>query len=142
MSEKSVRSRISLRRLGVALALLLSLTLTAFAPQIATAQDPTETDASVRFVHASPDAPAVDVIVDGAVVAADLAFGEATDFLAVSPDEHQVQIVPSGSDAASAVIDTTFDPEGGSNYIVAASGLLTEIEAKVYDVNKDDLDAG
>ena len=53
-----------------------------------------------------------------------------------------MQIVPSGSDAASAVIDTTFDPEGGNNYIVAASGLLTEIEAKVYDVNKDDLDAG
>ena len=142
MSESPARSRTSLRRLGVALALLLSLTLTAFTPYLATAQDPTETDASVRFVHASPDAPAVDVIVDGAVVASDLAFGQATDYLAVSPDEHQVQIVPSGSDAASAVIDTTFDPEGGSNYIVAASGLLTEIEAKVYDVHKDDLDAG
>ena len=142
MSDTSAQSRVSLRRLGVALALFLSLTLTAFSPQLTGAQDPTETDASVRFVHASPDAPAVDVIVDGAVVASDLAFGQATDYLSVSPDEHQVQIVPSGSDAASAVIDTTFDPEGGNNYIVAASGLLTEIEAKVYDVNKDDLDAG
>ena len=142
MSDTSARSRVSLRRLGVALALLLSLTLTAFVPQMTGAQDPTETDASVRFVHASPDAPAVDVIVDGAVVAPNLVFGQATDYLSVSPDEHQVQIVPSGSDAASAVIDTTFDPEGGSNYIVAASGLLTEIEAKVYDVHKDDLDVG
>ena len=49
---------------------------------------------------------------------------------------------PTGSDASSAVIDTTFDPEGGKNYIVAASGLLNEIEAKVYDVHKDDLDTG
>jgi hypothetical protein len=123
-------------------ALLLSMSLVAVTPKLVLAQDPTETDASVRFVHASPDAPAVDVIVDGAVVAPNLVFGQATDFISVSPDEHQVQIVPSGSDAASAVIDTTFDPEGGSNYIVAASGLLTEIEAKIYDVHKDDLDAG
>jgi hypothetical protein len=142
MFEPLAQRRPSICRFGVALALLLSLMLTAGAPQFAAAQDPTETDASVRFVHASPDAPAVDVIVDGAVVASDLAFGQATDFLSVSPDEHQVQIVPSGSDAASAVIDTTFDPEGGSNYIVAASGLLTEIEAKIYDVHKDDLDSG
>jgi len=118
------------------------MALVALSPSLTLAQDPTETDASVRFVHASPDAPAVDVIVDGAVVAPNLVYGQATDFLSVSPDEHQVQIVPSGSDAASAVIDTTFDPEGGNNYIVAVSGLLTEIEAKIYDVHKDDLDAG
>jgi len=142
MTEKSSKWVVSTPRIAVALALLAFMALSAFAAPIAGAQDPTETDASVRFVHASPDAPAVDVIVDGAVVASDLAFGQATDYLSVSPDEHQVQIVPSGSDAASAVIDTTFDPEGGNNYIVAASGLLTEIEAKVYDVNKDDLDAG
>lgn len=142
MFDPSTLARVSLRRLGVALALLLSLTLTAFSPHLATAQDPTETDASVRFVHASPDAPAVDIVVDGAVVASDLAFGQATDFLAVSPSQHQVQFVPSGSDAASAVIDTTFDPDGDENYIVAASGLLNEIEVKIYDVHKDDLDAG
>ncbi|MCA9859068.1 MAG: DUF4397 domain-containing protein [Thermomicrobiales bacterium] len=142
MTEPVALWRASLRSIGIALALAVSLALTAFAPNVATAQDPTETDASVRFVHASPDAPPVDVIVDGAVAASNLAFGQATDFLAVSPNEHQVQIVPSGSDASSAVIDTTFDPEGGSNYIVAASGLLADIEAKIYDVHKDDLDTG
>ena len=86
--------------------------------------------------------PAVDVIVDGAVVASNLTFGQITDAISVSPDAHQLQIVPTGQDAASAVIDTSFDPEGGKTYIVAAAGLLKDIEAKVYDVHSDDLDAG
>ena len=53
-----------------------------------------------------------------------------------------MQIVPTGADASSAVIDTTFDPDGGKTYIVAASGLLNDIEAKVYDVHRDDLETG
>ncbi|HET9660979.1 MAG TPA: DUF4397 domain-containing protein [Thermomicrobiales bacterium] len=140
--SKSVRRRLPVPRLAVALAFLLSLALAAVTPQLSLAQNPTETDASVRFVHASPDAPAVDVIVDGAVVASDLAFGQATDALSVSPDEHQLQIVPTGQDASSAVVDTTLDPDSGTTYIVAVSGLLKDIEAKVYDVHKDDLDTG
>ncbi len=141
MSDTSAHSRVSLRRLGVALALLLSLTLTAFSPQVTGAQDPTETDANVRILHASPDAPAVDVIIDGAVVATNLNFGDVTDFISVSPDEHQIQVVPSGSDAASAVIDTQFDPEGGQGYIVAAAGLLADIEAKIYRPIMGNLDS-
>jgi hypothetical protein len=142
MSRTSSAAVVPLRRIAVVFALLLTMALSAAVPHVASAQDPTETDASVRFVHASPDAPEVDVIVDGAVVASNLVFGQATEYLAVSPNSHQIQVVPTGSDAASAVIDTDFDPEGGENYIVAASGRLTELEAKVYEVDKDELDAG
>ncbi len=80
MSESSREPRLRLRHLGAMFALLLSMALVAVTPGLVLAQDPTETDASVRFVHASPDAPAVDVIVDGAVVAPNLVFGQATDF--------------------------------------------------------------
>lgn len=142
MAEPTKRIRVSLLSISIALALMLSLFSAPLVAHLAAAQDPTETDASVRFVHASPDAPAVDVIVDGAVVVPGLAFGQATDYLALSPDEHQIQIVPGGSDVSSAVIETTLDPEGGENYVVAVSGLLADIEAKVYDVDKDDLDSG
>jgi hypothetical protein len=140
--SKPIRRVLPVPRLAVALAFLLSLALAAVTPQLSLAQNPTETDASVRFVHASPDAPAVDVLIDGAVVASDLSFGQATDALSVSPDEHQMQVVPTGQSADSAVIDTKLDPDGGTTYIVAISGLLKDIEAKVYDVHKDDLDAG
>jgi len=130
------------RRFGITVALCLAMLVLPLAVHHSGAQDPTETDASVRIVHASPDAPAVDVIVDGAVVASNLTFGQITDAISVSPAAHQLQIVPTGQDAASAVIDTSFDPEGGKTYIVAAAGLLKDIEAKVYDVHSDDLDAG
>ena len=38
-------------------------------------------DARVRAVHLSPDAPAVDIWVDGSKVITDLAFGEYTGYL-------------------------------------------------------------
>ena len=84
------------RRFGITVALCLAMLVLPLAMHHAGAQDPTETDASVRIVHASPDAPAVDVIVDGAVVASNLTFGQITDAISVSPDAHQLQIVPTG----------------------------------------------
>jgi len=141
MTEKSSVRLVRIPRVVFAITLMFAMVLTAFAPQVAGAQDPTETDANVRIVHASPDAPAVDVIIDGAVVASDLSFGEVTDFMSVSPSSHQIQVVPAGSDAASAVIDTEFDPDSGKGYIIAAAGLLADIEAKVYDVDMDNLDS-
>lgn len=131
-----------IRALGVTVMMLAALALTALVPHQTLAQDPTETDANVRIVHASPDAPAVDVIVDGAVVASNLTFGQTTDALAISPNEHRIQVVPAGSGADSAVIDTEFDPEGGKTYIIAAAGFLNEIEAKIWDVDQGDLDSG
>jgi hypothetical protein len=41
-------------------------------------------EAKVRVVHASPDAPAVDVWVNGQVAISGLAFGEATDYVALA----------------------------------------------------------
>jgi len=142
MFESTPVRRVPIGRLTAALALVLALALSVFVPHVASAQDPTGADASVRFVHASPDTPAVDVVVDGAVVAPNLAFGQATAALSLSGEEHQVQFVPTGGDVASALVDTTFDPDGGTTYIVALSGQLKDIEVKTYDVHKDELDTG
>jgi hypothetical protein len=130
------------RRLGVRFVLALVMIAGIFAMSAAsvTAQDPTVTNASVRIVHASPDAPEVDVIIDGAMEAESLAFGEVTQYLSLSPRSHQVQIVPSGSGVESAVIDTTIDPEGGNSYIVAVTGLLNELEFNTYELNLTDLE--
>jgi len=121
-------------------ALLIGFAALAVLPGAGRAQDRTDEDASIRFVHASPDAPAVDVIVDGAPVAENVAFSSASEFLPFSAGEHQVQIVPTGSGAESAVLDETVDLDGGGAYIFAAAGLLNEIEAKTYEVDLDDLD--
>ena len=121
-------------------ALLIGFAALAVLPGAGRAQDRTDEDASIRFVHASPDAPAIDVIVDGAPVAENVAFSSASDYLPFSAGEHQVQIVPTGSGAESAVLDETVDLDGGGAYIFAAAGLLNEIEAKTYEVDLDDLD--
>jgi len=121
-------------------ALLLGFAAFAVMPGTLRAQDRTDEDASIRFVHASPDAPAVDVIVDGAPVAENLAFGTSTEYLPFPSGEHQVQVVPTGSGAESAVLDEKVDLDSGGAYIFAAAGLLNDIQAKTYQVDLDDLD--
>ena len=46
----------------------------------------------VRVIHASPDAPAVDVWVNGAVAIEDLAFGSATDWIALPAGSYDVAV--------------------------------------------------
>src|SRR4051812_10110579 len=62
-------------------------------------------DATVRVVHASPDAPVVNVLIDGQPIAQDLSFGTATKYAPMSPGNHRAQIVPANGDAP--IIDQT-----------------------------------
>lgn len=109
---------------------------------LTSAQDRSETDATVRFVHASPGAPDVDVIVDGETVAEAVSYGMASEYAPVSPGEHQVQIVPAGEGSEAAVIDDTMSFDGGGAYIVAVVGNLADIEARTYEVNLDSVEPG
>jgi len=53
-------------------------------------------DAQARFVHASPDAPAIDVIADGRVIVSNLAFPNVTQYVAVPAGGTCVAIAPTG----------------------------------------------
>jgi hypothetical protein len=106
------------------------------------AQDETETDATVRVVHASPGAPNVDVLVDGQAVVQDLAFGAATDYFALPDGDHKIQVVPTGQTADAALIDTDLNVDAGDAYVFVAMNRLNDIEGKVFDVNVDDVDSG
>ncbi|MDQ2682909.1 MAG: DUF4397 domain-containing protein [Chloroflexota bacterium] len=100
-----------------------------------------EMDANVRVIHASPDAPAVDIWVNGSVAIENLSFGEATDWVALPAGSYDVAVAPAGADAAEAVIEATLDLEGGINYNVAAVGLLADISATVFTTDAADLAA-
>jgi len=54
---------------------------------------------AVRVVHTSPDAPAVDVYIDGRKAVTALAFGKASDYQAVTAGPHDFQIFATGADA-------------------------------------------
>lgn len=91
-----------------------------------------EAVARVRVLHASPDAPAVDVYADGAEILSDVPFGVISDYLEVPAGEHRIQVVAAGADpAAGTVIDATLTLEGLTAYTVAATNALAAIEAQV-----------
>jgi hypothetical protein len=88
-----------------------------------------QSDAFVRVVHASPDAPNVDVWVDGSQALSDVPFTAVSDYLSLPAGEHNVQVTATGG--TDPVIDADLTLEAGSSYTVAATGLLADISATV-----------
>ncbi|MEM9690101.1 MAG: DUF4397 domain-containing protein [Pseudomonadota bacterium] len=64
----------------------------------------TNAPATLRVVHLSPDAPAVDVIADTAVLFAGLTFPNGTDLTEVPPATYQVEVSPAGAYPGTVVI--------------------------------------
>lgn len=85
----------------------------------------------VRVAHLSPDAPAVDVLVNGQRAITNLAFKEVTPYLPLPAARVRVQVVPAGQDAP-VVIDSELDLREGIYYTVAATGFLANIRPQVY----------
>ena len=88
-----------------------------------------QNEAFVRVVHASPDAPNVDVWVDGETVLTDVPFTAVSDYLALPAGTYNVQVTATGS--TDPVIDADLTLEAGTSYTVAATGLLADITATV-----------
>lgn len=94
-------------------------------------ETPTETesdsdsmdDPRVRVAHLSPNAPNVDVYVDDAVALEDVPFGAVSDYLALAPGSHAVEITAAG-DADTSVFQGDVTVESGTFYTVAAIGEL------------------
>jgi hypothetical protein len=87
-------------------------------------------DARVRVVHASPDAPAVDVWVNGNVAFSNAPFKGITDYAALAEGSYNVQVVPTGA-TEPVVIDVDLDLAADTDYTVVAVGMLADIEPLV-----------
>jgi hypothetical protein len=125
----------------VALALLLTL-LPLQATPVRAQDDSAEADATVRVIHASPGAPEVDVLLDGQTLLQGLAYGTASSYATITPEEHRLQIVPTGQTADAAVVDETIDAAPGRAYLLAVFGLLNDIGGAVYDVDLSEIEPG
>jgi len=77
-------------------------------------------EAGLRVAHASPDAPAVDVLVDGAAAVEGLEFEQVTDYLELETGEYDLAVNVAGTDT------TVFSAEGveleGEDYTAVALG--------------------
>jgi hypothetical protein len=98
-----------------------------------------EGDACVSIVHSSPDAPLVDIYVDGDRVLTGLGFGWWSNWVALPAGEHRVQVTATGTPADAAVIDATLTLESGMAYQVAATGLVADITPQVYPADFSEL---
>ncbi len=96
--------------------------------------------AQLRVLHASPDAPAVDVLIDGGPVLEGLSFGNASPFTGVDAGHRQIQVNVSGTDTT--VIDTRADLEEDRRYLIVASGLVTDLQPLVFPVSDENPVAG
>lgn len=92
--------------------------------------------ANVVAIHASPDAPAVDLLLDNAVVATNLSFQENTGYLAAPAGTRNVKVRVNGGSAV--VIDANLTIAAKTSYSVFAVDSVSKISPLVLT---DDLTA-
>ncbi|WP_121742417.1 DUF4397 domain-containing protein [Natronorubrum halophilum] len=100
--------------------------------------DGMEENAGVRVAHLSPDAPNVDVWVDGDAVLEDVPYRTVSEYLELPPETYDVMITAAG-DADTVVFDDQVEV-GDGDYTIAALGELGE-ETQPFEaaVLEDDL---
>ena len=85
---------------------------------------PASGNAHVRFIHLSPDAPAVDIAVDGgAVVFPDVTFKEYSDFTPLPAGSYDLEVRVAGTTTVALDLDPIV-LQAGKIYTVFAKGLL------------------
>lgn len=83
----------------------------------------------IRVAHLSPDAPNVDVWVDGNRVLTNVPFKAISDYLTVPAGSYRIQVSPAGA-STPIVIDANVTFDGNKAYTVAATGLLGSNDLK------------
>ena len=84
--------------------------------------------AHVRLIHLSPDAPGANVeVVNGPILATDLAFTEATGYQAVDAGTYNLRLVATGQNTVIVQLPNT-TIEAGKIYTIAATGRLANIQ--------------
>jgi hypothetical protein len=118
-------STLSKRLVAVLLAVSIVGAVGAPAALASSHTDDPQNRAYVSVVHASPDAPAVDVYVDNETALEDFAFGHVSDYLELEAGAHNVTITAAG-DRDAVVFDGEVTLERGTATTVAASGEVSE----------------
>lgn len=90
------------------------------------------TNARVRIVHASPDAPAVDIFVNGGKVLENLPFREYSEYLSLPAGTYNVEIKVTGTDTL--VKQLSVPVQAGKDYTAIAVGYAGAGKTPGFDV--------
>lgn len=89
--------------------------------------------ASLQFVHASPDAPPVNVLIDGSIAVGKLDYGQGTGEAQVSAGTHTITIEALTPGSPTTVIGPiTASLTADTDTVVAAEGPVASIGAQTY----------
>jgi hypothetical protein len=108
-----------------ALAFAALLALTACDPISANSPEPVAPTGQLRVLHASPDAPNVDVYVDGARVLSDVPYKVASGYLEVPAGARRIEVKAAGT--STTVIDVSPTLAANAIYTAIATGLVADI---------------
>lgn len=81
----------------------------------------------IRILHASPNAPAVDIYANNKLIAKNLPYKKFTEYLNVAPGEYKVQVYPAGT-YNKPILNTTIEIAPNSIYTVAAINMLKDLQ--------------
>jgi hypothetical protein len=101
----------------------------------------TNATARLRVIHASPNAPAVDVYVDDTKRLSNVPFFTISDYLEIPAGPRRVRVTVAGQPIGTAVIDVTPTLEVGRFYTASAVGLVNGTPALQAKLTVDDLSA-
>ncbi|MBS2969301.1 DUF4397 domain-containing protein [Metabacillus sp. KIGAM252] len=81
----------------------------------------------IRVLHASPDAPAVDVYVNRRLVLSNVSFKQISDYMQIPGGQYRFDIFPAGNQTTP-VLSENFLLMPGITYTLAASGMLSKLK--------------
>ncbi|BFJ00630.1 MAG: DUF4397 domain-containing protein [Priestia megaterium] len=134
-----------MKRLFVMIAVIAFLALSrmlVFAAETPPAADErTAQNAEVRIVHASPDAPAVDIFVDDKALVEGAKFKDVSNSLPLSAGSHKVEVYEAKTKGTKdSIIEATLVVDGGKSYTVAAVNKAENLELQAFTNNKQGMD--
>lgn len=74
-------------------------------------KSPSQNYSSVRVIHLSPNAPGVDILVDGDTLFEDIYFGEGTDYVDLNPGTYNVNVVLNTDKSVVLPLKVTLNPD-------------------------------
>lgn len=74
-------------------------------------KSPSPNYSSMRIIHLSPNAPAVDILVDGDTLFEDISFGEGTDYVDLNPGTYNVNVVLNTDKSVVLPLKMTLNPD-------------------------------
>ncbi|WP_164821476.1 DUF4397 domain-containing protein [Paenibacillus koleovorans] len=123
------------------LMLALALAAAGWSPGAISAEE-NGAQAGIRFVHASPDGPAVDIFIDGKPVFRGVSFKQATPYQPLAAGSHEVALYPAAAGGVGKpALRTTLVVEEGKKVTAAAVNKMAQLELLMM-VDEADASAG